>query len=91
MAPLPPAPAKRYVEWTPNKSFVKFFEDLSNRRIAGTDSTVKRVTNTSPPGHIRIAKPKSNTKIKYRKPVEIIKRPTKSPADSNFRAVISET
>ena len=85
MAPLPPVPAKRYVEWTPNNSFVKFFEDLSKRRIAGTDNTVRRVTDTSPPDNTHIAKKQSNTKIKKRKPDKINERVAKSSAGASYK------
>ena len=39
----------QYVQWTPNLSFVKFFEEMSKRRIPATQAATMKVTDTSPP------------------------------------------
>ena len=46
---------KKYVSWRPNKAFVKFFEDMSERKISVTDSPTVRVTDTSPPSKSKVA------------------------------------
>ena len=42
-------PPKQYVTWKPNESFIKFFEDMKERRVAASDSPSMRVTDSSPP------------------------------------------
>ena len=41
---------KKYVSWRPNDSFVKFFEDMRERKISAADSpAMMRVTDMPPP------------------------------------------
>ena len=47
---------KKYVAWRPNKSFVKFFEDMRSRKITNTsDAPVMRVTDTSLPSMSKVS------------------------------------
>ena len=87
-------PPKQYVPWQPNKPFVKFFQDMRNRRISATDSPTMRVTNTSPPslsGQDRGKKArsgavqKSNSRVKYSTPSDIISRTAESQTGKSYK------
>ena len=39
-----------YRSWKPNKSFIRYFEDMKKRRIAASEGISARVTDTPPPG-----------------------------------------
>ena len=76
-------PPKSYVPWRPNKSFVKFFEDMRHRRVSAVDGPVSRVTNTSPPsasGEANGARKgkKSTVKVNYSSPSEVISSTARS-------------
>lgn len=42
-----------YVPWTPNRAFVRFFEDMKKRRIAATDGPTMKVTDTPTPPAVK--------------------------------------
>ena len=76
-------PPKSYVPWRPNKSFVKFFEDMRHRRVSAADGPIARVTNTSPPSALGEASgggkhKKSNSKVNYSSPSEVISSTARS-------------
>ena len=68
-------PTTSYVPWRPNKDVIKFFDDMSKRRIADTNKSTIKITNTSVPKtdeyggkyHTAIAAPKQSKKKTPRK------------------------
>ena len=42
-------PIKKFLAWSPNADFVKFFQNMKHRNVPENEASVVRVTNTKPP------------------------------------------
>ena len=52
------SPVQTYVPWRPNSQVVKFFDDMSKRRIAQARGDTMKITNVSSPSTLKYGKKK---------------------------------